>query len=238
MPRTTLFAAALATVPLPAAADVTARYDLGKKQLSVEVDDSGDYRISYAGMVSVIHHAGKDYVVVEMGAQPVTMERAAVLAAAAKMLAADTKRPKAPDAPFVLSRGAEARVAGRAGTTWLLKPDKPDEKPLEMVMSADPALAPIGAAIRDTMVPLGSMFGTSMGAPSSFVPQWTALFAKGTPLQLGVERPQITLVSVDTADIAESRFALPGEVVSPDALVSMLAGKRGPGEPPAPAPLP
>ena len=125
MRRATLLAMALAAAPLPAAADVTARYDLGKEQLSIEVDDSGDCRAEIPGKILLLRRAGVDYVVIFQAGAPLVVERQSFLALAKKMVPATSPALSEPGLEIEVANAGEESIAGYMGTLWTIRVNKP-----------------------------------------------------------------------------------------------------------------
>jgi hypothetical protein len=236
MRRTALLAAALATVPLPAAADVTARYDLGKEQLSVEVDDSGDYRAEIPGKVLLLRKAGVDYVVIFQAGTPLVIERQSFLAIAKNMVPATPAKSAEPRLEVQVAKAGEESIAGRKGTLWTIGVDKPGGNMIEAVMSPDRDLAPVGAVFANVLDAGLQTFGAVIPA-SNFAESIREVMAKGTPLRLMLMQ-EVRLRSVSTTDIDPARFALPGSVVDSktfDQAMSADTSKKS-AEVPVPAP--
>lgn len=114
--------------------------------------------------------------------------------------------------------------------------------PFEMVVATDPRLAPVGQelarffdAIRPTVVSL-------LGSEPQVYAALRGMMGLGAPLRIG---DQMRLESVSTDDVPDSRFALPGPVMSREQLqqmAQMMAGFMRQGQsarpPGAPAPAP
>jgi len=204
-------AALFALAPLPAAADVTAQYDLGKEKLTVEVDDNGDYRAEVSGKFALMRRGGTEYVVFFKD-QACVVERDAFLALTSKMMPADLPKPTGePSQRALVSAGGEETIAGRSGTLWKIRLDRPDANVIEAVMSPDRDLAPVGAIFAG-VADAGLKMFAAMIPSADFADRAREIFAKGTPLRL-VLMQEVRLVSVSTAAIDATRFALPGPVL-------------------------
>lgn len=116
----------------------------------------------------------------------------------------------------MLAQGAAETVAGYPGTVWKLTPPAGStaqhlpNSTLDFVISADPKLAPVAGYFRhliDTVVP---MFLPMIGE-SNMVARADELFGHGAPIRIGA---LLTLTGVETAEIADDRFTLPGPVMS------------------------
>ncbi|MBN8810485.1 MULTISPECIES: hypothetical protein [unclassified Sphingomonas] len=240
MLRTMLFLAVpLALAPLPALADMTARYGVDGKELVVEADEGGNSRVELAGKFAIVRRDGADYVVLYGKTGPKVFELQAMAALFKAML------PKAAEAAkekveFGLEAGpASATVAGRTGSVWLMRmlagPGKDRKRHIEIVTSADPQLAPIGRIVaRAADLALDFMAG--------FIPESTqfgttarGLLAKGTllriqPVDSGVPGKIVfELRSVDTAAIDPKHFELPGPVASAEEVFGAMDGLAPPG---------
>ncbi|MDV3457766.1 hypothetical protein RZN05_12290 [Sphingomonas sp. HF-S4] len=228
-------AAALLFAPLPAAADITAHYEMGKETLSVEVDDNGDYRAEVPGKVLLLRRGGTEYVAIFQGDKPLVIERKAFLGLAGKMALAGKPPAETDKRPVLVARGAEEQVAGRSGTLWTLKVDTPKGNTLEAVMNADRDLAPVGAVFAGVVDAGLATFAPMIPSPD-FAPRLREIFAKGTPLRL-VLVEYLKLRSVSKAEIDAARFALPGPVMDPSAFDAAMSAPSSDAEE-VPAELP
>lgn len=233
-------AALLALAPLPALADVTARYGLdGDKELVVEAAEGGNSRVELPGKFAIIRRDGADYVVLYGKTGPKVFELQAMVVLMKAML------PKAAAAEagktrFVAEPGpAPAVVAGRTGSIWLLRmlegPERDRKGHVEIVTSSDAQLAPIGRTVaRAAEVALDFMAG--------FIPESTQfgaaardILAKGTPLRIqpvDAGKPGkavLALRSVDTATIDPKHFELPAPVVPAEEVFGAMGGLAQPG---------
>ncbi|KRC79997.1 hypothetical protein [Sphingomonas sp. Root241] len=225
-----VLALALALAPLPAAADVTATYSVGKSQLTVEVDDSGDYRAEIPGKFALLRHGGDEFILITHNGK-VSATRSDIFFALLK-----TKAPK--NAPtggpmatmrFVTTQGKDEVVAGRRGSNWQIAPEGQEPATLAMVVSADAQLAPVGGVfhrgIARALDGFAPFFGNNMG----FRDQIVAVLAKGTVLRLaGPEN--IVLQNVSGDEIDAGRFAAPAELLDSEAFDAAL---DEPTQPPA-----
>ena len=223
--------------PLPAAADVTARYDLGKDQLSVEVDDNGNYRAEVTGKAMLLRRAGAEYVVIFQGATPLVVEWQAFLALAKKMVPATPAEPSAERLDMLVAQADEESIAGRQGTLWTIRADKPGGNTIQAVMNADRDLAPVGAVFARVLDAGLQTFGGLIPS-SNLAERLREVMAKGTPLRL-VLMQEVRLRSVSKAEIDAARFALPGPVLDASAFDQAMSAKTPPApDAPEAAPLP
>lgn len=238
MRRAAVLAVALTLAPLPAAADVTARYEVGRDALTVEVDDNGDYRAELAGKFMLLRKAGIDYVVIFQGAVPLVIEQKAFLGIAKKMVTGTF--PKSSEhRNVVITSGGEEVVAGRRGSSWSVRVENVDGNQIRAVMSADPDLAPVAMVFRNALDAGLETFGAMLPA-SNFGEALREVMAKGAPLRLGLG-DEVRLRSVDTARLDAARFALPGPVMDAstfDQAMSKPGGAAEADEVPETPPLP
>ncbi|RYD47049.1 MAG: hypothetical protein EOP60_18105 [Sphingomonadales bacterium] len=124
---------------------------------------------------------------------------------------------------FVLIAKDETIVAGHLGTRWHLGPEKEsDGRPgemLEIVMSTNPVLAPVGTLLRRLVEVLKPLFNGIVLVPPGFYPKASELAAKGTPLRIDT----LALQAVDRAEIDPKRFKLPAPVTAEEFVQSMNA---------------
>lgn len=235
-----LLATALALLPVPALADVTARYAVETQTLLVEVDDGGNARIGMDGKAGIIHRDGVDYLFVVDRSGKTRVTELAELATTIAAVMASAKRkidlPGAESMRFVLTAKGAATVAGRPGALWSFGPapkpgtDAATQRQLEIVMSADPALAPVGNVFRriaETSLPL---FGLAFPEATGFAAGAAQLIAKGTPLRI---MEKIEFQSADSAEIDPRRFELPAPVLSAIDFLEAASSEGGLGELPA-----
>lgn len=210
-----LLAAILAWLPTAALADVTARYDIDKDALIIEADDGGNSRMELPGVAILIRRDGVDYIIMEAAGGTKVTRFADFLA-----LMAAPRRDEVPAGMFdnvrmVMTPMGETSIGGRAARLWSLAPTaqpnviKPP-RALEIAISVDPALAPIGDIFRRTAEAMLPYFAAFLPHTTRFAPTARMLLAKGTPLRIG---NKFELQSVDNADIDHERFELPGPVI-------------------------
>ena len=214
--RLHFLAALVALLPLPALADVTARYSAGTDVLLVEVDDGGDSRIGIEGKFSIIHRDGVDYVVRMLpgGGSHVT-RLADALGLFAELVAGPAPAGGAKELAFRLVPQGEVRVGAWSGSAWSFGPDREaDGRPgetIELAVSADPALAPVGTVFRRLVDLLLPVIRIAIPGSADFGPKALDLAAKGTVLRIGTT---LELQSITTDAIDSRRFDLPGPVIA------------------------
>ncbi|MDG2533263.1 hypothetical protein P6144_06365 [Sphingomonas sp. HITSZ_GF] len=239
--RTKLFLATiLLLAPLPALADVTARYAVGGKELVVEVDDGGNSRIGVDGKFAIIRRDGTDYIAISDKEGPKVFELQAMIDLF-KGILPKSKEEEADAFEFALAPGAAVAIAGQQGNAWNLVMVKGDDeskkKHIEMVMSADPALEPVGTVFRRSVASLIGLAGAMFPEKSGFTARLTELFDKGAllrvrPVDQGAEKPEPALIefkSFDTAEIDAKHFELPAPVTSADEIFGAMGALMNPG---------
>lgn len=236
-----LLSAALALIPAPALADVTARYAIGKEVLTIEADDGGDWRIDLPGKFTLIHRGAIDYVVMQQGPETMVFKLEDLVAMVKPELGRASGGKNSDDfmrARFVLTRGGDVEVAGYKGASWNLglEVPRPKGRTLDVVTSDDPVLAPIGAVFLAVQRQVAALAADQFTPESNFLALVGKLVESGTPLRMA---PLIELRSVDGAAIDPKRFELPGPVIDSEMLKAELA-THGQGNDPAPdlPPLP
>ncbi|MES2441973.1 MAG: hypothetical protein V4574_04020 [Pseudomonadota bacterium] len=205
-------------LPAPALADTTARYAAGQAIFTVEVDDGGNARAGIDGRFALIRRDGVIYVVLyPRDGAPQVARADAVLT----LMGEVSKPPETWRTEFTAE--GDATVAGYRGSVWRFGPA--GDPPLEFLMSADPALAPVGAVFRGAADVLAAFIAAHVteGDPVGDV---RSLFSHGTPIRLRETRPGggdiLTLQSVGTGEIDSHRFDLPGPVAGADAFVAAI----------------
>lgn len=231
--RTKLFLATiLAFAPLPALADVTAHYTVGGKELVVEVDEGGNSRLDFGGKVAIIRRDNVDYIVIDDKDGPKVFELQAMVELMKGIL------PKSQDANAekiefgVVPGPAPATVAGHSGSLWLLSmvkgPEADAKRHVEIVMSADPQLAPVGLVFGRTADVFLEFMGSFIPESTQFGATARSILAKGAPLRIQPIDPDkkeevlLELTSVDTAEIDAKRFELPAPVTPSDEIFGSM----------------
>ncbi|NYT41225.1 hypothetical protein HZY97_10690 [Sphingomonas sp. R-74633] len=241
--RTKLFLSALlALAPMPALADVTARYEIDGKQLVVEIDDGGNSRIAVADKFAIIRRDGVDYVVVDDKGGPKVFELQGIV----DLLKSILPKLKPEDAANkdkvefgVVAGDANVTVAGRSGAVWLLSmlkaPDADVKRHVEIVMSADPQLAPVGALFARTADIALDFMGGFIPESTQFGTTTRGILAKGAPLRIHPVDPAkpekviLELTAVDTAEIDPKHFELPAPVTPTDEIFGSMDSLMKPG---------
>jgi hypothetical protein len=213
----------LACVPLPAWADITAHYASGKDRLTVEVDDGGDARVELAGQFALIRRGGTDYIVSFKDGATRVAELDPLLAVMKSAIKGQA-RGKTDGMQFSLVAAGQATVGARTGSLWRFGPDREANgaagQHLAIVMSDDPALAPMAPLMRKLADIVLDLIGSSLPESSGFAESLNILLTKGVPLSISPagQKGDAALVLTDTnaAEIDPKRFELPGPVVTLD----------------------
>ncbi len=194
MKRSLLLAIALAALPLPAFADVTAHYKTGQSGFTVEIDNAGDVRLEVPGKFTEIRRDGADYVVLTLGGATKVLRLDDLITFAHDKLAKSPagKSPidiKLPGAPALIDGGV-GTAAGVTGTVWAVETG--DGKTAKLLgvalLSPDPRLTPVGDCFRRTLALLADLF-TPVAGPDGALAFRTLkdLFAKGTVIRINRE---------------------------------------------------
>lgn len=227
---TLTFIAAMA-VAVPAQAGVRATYVTpGETQpLVVEVADNGDSRVGEAGSDDYGLLVGGQFYMVGGKPGEYTVARVGDIAKAIDNVVGPIfgdifSRGGAP-APKVAIRSVakgERVVAGQKGIVYAvtgLDHEKPDAA-IDVVVSRDPALRPIGAALEGFMnaalIPGAPLLGA--GA-TELIEETRTIFALGTPLS---SDGRFTLQKVETLNVPAERVALPDAPSTYETLVTKM----------------
>jgi hypothetical protein len=228
--RIWLFVGLAAAVAAPARADLTATYDFGSgKQpvkMTVEVAANGDLRggMNMPGMY-MIRHDGRSYFVIDQPGGPMVVDAAeAGSVMQEEMNKAEPglceKMGRDAPSPALVSRGT-VTVAGRSGEAFGVAA-RTDARP-DVVISRDPALAPLGAAMAAQFRLSMTMMGPCMGASGMFA-QMQALLDSGTAIQMGPMR----LDTVVSGPVDPARFVLPAAPATREQVRAMMTRPKGP----------
>lgn len=207
------FLALAAFAGAPARADITAIYLNDESEsgfeMKVEVASNGDLRTDSDGSGRYLIRRGGRIYFVEQGPQgPVVEDFADVVAVIQEELGkmgpnvCDRLQFGGPKSRLI-SRG-RVTIAGRSGEAYA--PEGRKGAPAQVVISRDPALAPLGAAMAAHFRMSMALMGRC-GSKVPMVAQTEALLDSGAPLKLGPVR----LGPVETRAIDPARFVLPAE---------------------------
>lgn len=218
----------LALGAAPALAGTKAVYDQeGKGPLIVEIADNGDMRVGPDDGEMYGLMLGDTFYVVGTEEGKISVARLQDVATAF-----DTALPPifgqlfgaaaraTPAHPARIENLGPRTVNGRPGVAYRLSSSGSDGMSAELVVSTDPALAPVGRAMgrftEATMVMLRPLFGA---ATAGMVTDMRAVFALGTPLS---SKRGLTLKSVETADVPAARLALPAKPQTVEEIIAEL----------------
>ena len=117
-------------------------------------------------------------------------------------------------------------VSGVAGNLYRLVVVNGETRspPLEMVVATDPRMAPVGRAFVRLFDAVRPTVVSAMGGEPQVFAAARAMMSLGAPLRLGTF---ITIDPIDTADVPDGRFALPGPVMSRQQLQAMATMAMG-----------
>ncbi|MEA3038765.1 MAG: hypothetical protein QOE79_1278 [Sphingomonadales bacterium] len=214
------FLAIAAVASTPARADLTATYVAANPgmelKMKVEIAANGNLRtdMSVPGLY-LIKGGGHSYLIMAGPAGPIVQDAADVGAVMRERLAQTDPHfcdafAQAP-ATRLVSRGTTT-ISGRPGEAFAF--DRPGSR-TEVVISHDPALAPLAAAMaaqsRESMalMPCG---------PLPVFVQMQALLDSGAPLQFG----PMQLDTVETGPIDPAHFVLPGAPLTREQVRAMM----------------
>jgi hypothetical protein len=119
-----------------------------------------------------------------------------------------------------IAPGGFERVAGVAGRVYRVTAISGTTRSpaVEVVLSIDPRVAPVGREFLRLIEALQPTVVTVLGSEPQAYAAVRGLLSLGTPIRIGAH---FRLESVSGGDIAESRFALPGPVLSRAQLMTM-----------------
>ena len=217
--RTAPILAALLALVLaaPAEADVTARFrQTDGRPMVVEVNDFGESRMTVSNAVYVTT-GGVMYMILNDSQGIFVVRQQDFMALMAELLGVSgpNEASTGGDRVTILQAGSET-LAGRAGTVFRLGAPQHPADSLELVISADPELAPLGPAMAAHIAPF---FETMSGAMPGVSAAVVELMARGTLIRLG---DLWRLDSVEIAPVAPSAFALPSPPIDRAALAARL----------------
>jgi len=214
-----LLAALLALVlASPAEADITARFRQAddSQLMVVEVNQSGESRMIVSHAVYVTT-GGVTYILLTDPQGSFVVRQSDFMALLGSLRGA-VGRPDAPagDRGVTITEAGSETLAGRAGTVFRLsRPQQPADS-LELVISTDPELAPLGRALAGHIAPF---FTTMSNQVPGLAAAATELMQGGALIRLG---DLWRLESIDTAPVPPSAFVLPSAPISAEALAARL----------------
>jgi len=241
-----LFCLAVATLLIasPANADITVRYALGPPPgampaMVIEMNDRGDARMAMGNQAAILVLDGVTYMIQGdlRGVYAARLDDlTALMAERFQAMTHDLNVPSHPatgdtaETMRFVEAGPET-VAGRTGTLWTMRTTgNPPMHALDMVISNDPELAPLGRLFArqfgSSTQGLATMMGSTAGAfGTDFLQSFQTLLARGAPLRMG---HLMQLESIDTRPVPASEFVLPSAPLTRDQLVERLGWPAAP----------
>lgn len=194
----------------------------------IEVADNGDARIGPSDGPEYGLLVGNRFYLVEAGQDGPAVTRMDDIAAAMGLMLPrgfnELLKPTRPGSvtKTELEADGTATIEGRTGRRFRMKhSDAPDR----LVVSDDPSLRPVGAAMEGiagaSLLSMGAFFGRE--AAGDMLSHIRDMFSRGTPL---LTFDGWTLTTVETAAIGQDRVKLPGKPLSPEAVAEHMARKR------------
>jgi hypothetical protein len=220
-------ALALLLAPFSAHAGQRATYtDNGKQQLVILVADNGYARVNGPDPEQYgLLRDGQFYLVAHKDGQWTVARTQDVAAAFAKVMPAIFGSPGAAAGkparkpPRIVPKGKRTHL-GREGQLYHIYfagDEKPDD-PREYLISADPALKPVGAALEQFTLMLTTMMGALIGpAVAELNDDARAVFALGTPLDM---EQSYKLLSLETVEVAHEAMELPAKPQTVEQIVA------------------
>lgn len=220
-----------------ARADLTAYYSRtpdGPPTVTVRVDERGNSRIDTGGSLSVVTVGGVPHFVMRAPGGAFAVRVDALRAAAAALPGRDAIRipgryPRLEGGLTgyrAIPDGTET-VRGRTGTRWRLAVGDDDgrEGEADWVISDDPDLAPVGAALAQQfeVIENGSRMAVGPGVSGSVPPAMLEPLRRGTILRMG---DLLFFHSVRRGPLPPGAAALPKMVLGGDAFIARAGWLR------------
>lgn len=225
-----LVALALLLASVSAQAGQRATYtESDGKQLEILLADNGDARITGPEPDQYGLYRGGEFYLVARKDGAWTVARVADVAAAFAQvmptvfrdLAGAAAKP-ARAAPRIVPKGTGTHLGreGRLYEVFFAGSDKPEEA-VTVLMSTDPKLKPLGAALEQFTLSLTMLMGAFIGpAVDEAMAETRAIFALGTPLDM---KGSYRLVKLEPADIAHEAMEFPAK---PQTLEQIVADTK------------
>lgn len=215
----------LVASPAPALADLTAKYVVPKAgfTMTVEIATNGDIHgdVGRPGQ-SFITRAGHGYFIQSGPTGPAVMrveDMGTVMAEQTRKLDPKFREEMQQHAPTIkLVQKGTMTINGRTGAAFFMQAPNGSLSPMPWaVISSDPALAPLGAAmVRQFEMSLTTMSSTMGTRPFA---NMLAVLRTGAPIFFtGAE-----LASISTAPIPSSRFELPAKPATLDEVRAVMS---------------
>jgi hypothetical protein len=215
-------------------------------------DDHGQARIEAQGAgqnPTLITREGVGYAVLPSPQGPLVARQSDLIAFGAQIMdamragAGETPPAGSPAAHMaamatarleVVERGSET-VAGVRGIVYAVTIVMGERRmgPIEIVLSTDPNLAPVGVEMLRTVDSLRQPIAAIMGADPPVFASARGLLGRGTPIRIG---DTFRLAAVSNEPVPAAQFVLPGPVLSAGEMMArMSAGRAAAAAPPAAA---
>lgn len=196
------------------------------KQLQIDVHDNGDARIAEVGSEDYGLLIGGEFYIVDVEGKKATVARLKDVATAIDRVLSpifkglfDQAAEARPKVALTIEPGDPGSAGGREGRVYHVKgldSSKPD-KPADYLISSDPDLKPVGAALEQFMnaaiVPSAPLLGSMA---TEMIGETRTIFALGTPIDVD-GRFRLNLAS--KAAFPSAYFRLPAQPQSVEALV-------------------
>jgi hypothetical protein len=231
MRRLLIWFGLVALFAAPALADITLRYNVrgqAAKQIVLSATGDGRARLDSGDGGVLIARDGTGYFISrDAQGEFVGRQEDALAIMTAFMAAIVAMIPDEPqgqmagframaEAPYEVRAGARETVGGREGVVHTIAPAAGGQGPtLEIVLASDADLEPVGRELRRLIGMAHGPAATILGQSPDILRELEALFARGVPIRIG---DQFTLASASADPLPESAFALPGPVLSLEAL--------------------
>lgn len=199
----------------PAQADITARFAQSDgPPIVVQVRDNGDSRTLVTDGVYLIRD-GVAYMILTDPRGTFVTRQEDFVALMRELMTSISGLPGTRDGPLAVEEQGPETVAGRAGTIFRVgAPGSADA--IDVVITEDPELAPVGQAMVTQVAPI---LTASLESMPELGEALMGLFARGTLIRFGFIWQ---LDSVDTAPVAASAFELPSAPLDRAALRARL----------------
>lgn len=204
----------------PALADITARFRQGEgPPIVVQVNDRGDSRMTVTDGVYLSRN-GADHMVLTFREGTVVARREDFLALIAEFSGAQNRAAPPADNRVEISEQGSETIGGRTGTIYRIGTAGRNDS-IDLVISTDADLAPIGRVFQYQFLPMLAAQGVS---PPGLAAAMTDLLSRGALLRFGA---LFQLEAVDMAPVPASTFELPAAPVSRDVLRARIMGETG-----------
>ena len=194
----------------------------------IEVADNGDARIGPSDGAEYGLLVSNRFYMVEAGQNGPTVIRMEDTAAAMGLMLPrgfnELLKPANPGSVTMTELEADgtATIEGRTGRRFRMKHSDDSDR---LVVSDDPSLRPIGAAMEGiagaSLLSMEAFFGSE--AASDMLSHVRDMFSRGTPL---LTFEGWTLTTVETAEIGQNRVRLPGKPLSLEAVAEHIRKRR------------